>query len=128
MDKKLLDESKATLIEEDVYLEEPVEEVSEEQIQNAFTGLVNDIIKEEFALIEKYTSAISTLESEELTNKEEVLTILKSISDDKNIQVGMLTKALELINNKNSELMNAGIEKAEEIISEPASTDLQSQE
>jgi hypothetical protein len=125
MEKKLLDESKATLIEEDVYLEEPVEEISEEDIKNAFTGLINDVIKEEFALIEKYTSAIATLEAEELANKEEILTILKSISDEKNIQVGMLTKALELIDNKSSELMNAGVEKAEEIISEPASTDLE---
>ena len=125
MEKKLLDESKATLIEEDVYLEEPVEEVSEEQVQNAFTGLINDIIKEEFATIEKYTSAIATLEAEELANKEEILTLLKSISDEKNIQIGMLTKALELIDDKSSELMNAGVEKAEEIISEPASKDLE---
>lgn len=133
MKKKLLDESNATLIDEDTYLEEPVEEtlapveevIPEEQKKAAFTGLLNDLVKDEFALIEKFNSAIATLEAEEVENKEEILTILKSILDEKNVDVGMLTKTLELIDSKNTDLMNAGVEKAEEIISEPASTDLE---
>ena len=127
MEKKLLDESKATLIEEDVYLDAsiPVEQPSPEQIKAAFTGLINDIVKDEFAIIEKFNSAIATVESEQLENKEDILTILRTILDEKNVNVGMLTKTLELIDSKNTELMNAGIEKAEEVISEPASTDLE---
>ena len=71
MRKKLLDESNATLIDEDTFLEEPVEEIPEEQKKAAFTGLLNDLLKDEFALIDKVTSAIATLEAEEIENKEE---------------------------------------------------------
>ena len=124
MKKKLLDESKAQFNEdEEIVIEEPVDEISEEQKRGAFTSLLNDIIKDEFALIEKLNSAIATIDSAELENKEDILTILKTVLDEKNINVGMLTKSLELVDSKSTELMTAGIEKADEIISEPASID-----
>ncbi len=120
MVKKLLDESKATIVEEDIYLEEPedTQEISEGQIKSAFTALMNDIVKDEFALIEKYNSVIATLEAEDVENKDDILAIVKTILDEKNINVGMLTKALELVDNTSTELMNKGLEKAEEIISD----------
>ena len=120
MVKKLLDESKATIVEEDIYLEEPedTQEISEGQIKSSFTALMNDIVKDEFALIEKYNSVIATLEAEDVENKDDILAIVKTILDEKNINVGMLTKALELVDNTSTELMNKGLEKAEEIISD----------
>lgn len=120
MVKKLLDESKATTIEEDIYLEEPedIQEISEGQIKSAFTALINNIVKDEFALIEQYNSVIATLEAEDVENKDDILAIVKTILDEKNINVGMLTKALELVDNTSTELMNKGLEKAEEIISD----------
>ena len=120
MVKKLLDESKATIVEEDIYLEEPEDnqEISEGQIKSAFTALMNDIVKDEFALIEKYNSVIATLEAEDVENKDDILAIVKTILDEKNINVGMLTKALEIVDNTSTELMNKGLEKAEEIISD----------
>lgn len=56
--------------------------------------------------------------------KEDIINILNSLADDATIGVGMLAKASELIDDSTKKLMDAGTEKAEEIISEPASTDL----
>lgn len=125
MAKKFLDESKATeLFEESVYLEAPEDVVSEEQIKIAISSLISDMIKDEFALIEKITSAIATVEYENIKEKEDIKTILQTLLDEKNMHIGMLTGILEILDPKTSDLMTAGIEKAQEIISEPASTDL----
>lgn len=126
--KKLLDESNATLIEEDVYLGDEEEEVSQEVKDNALESVVNDIIKDEFSLIDKINSAIATFEAEKPEYEEDAKALLQAIADEKNVHVGMLTKVLELINSKDAQLMNAGIEKAEEIISNPATTDLNKKE
>lgn len=126
--KKLLDESKATLIDEDVYLGDEEEEVSQEVKDNALIGVINDIIKQEFTLIDNLNGAIATVQSEKPDHEEEITTLLQSAVDEKNVNIGMLTKILELIDPKQSELMSSGIEKAEEIISEPASADLNKEE
>ena len=129
MGKLLLDESKATLIEEDAIVEfEEPEEPSDEVKNNAIASVINDSIKDEFSLIDKINGALSTIEAEHPDKEEDITAILKTISDEKSVQIGMLTKVLEIINSKNSDMMQAGIEKAEEIISEPASTDLNKEE
>lgn len=129
MEKKLLDESKAILIEDDVYFgEEEETPVSPEVKENALISVVNDLIKDEFSLIDKINGALATFESEQPENEEEVKTLLRSVADEKNVNIGVLTKVIELLGSKDADLMNAGIEKAEEIISEPASTDLNKEE
>lgn len=130
--KKILDESKARLIEDTVIVpEETIEEIpeteteiSDEQVKNAFSAMINDLVSDEFNSIRTISSIIATLEAENIESKKDIQTILQNILDEKNINVGMLTKTLELLDPKKVELMNNGIEKAEEVISEPASTDL----
>lgn len=111
----------------DVELEEPItisdtkfelEEPSEDVIINANVGLINDLISREWELINEYKSIIATLE---LDNQEELITILNSVVDEKTIQLGMLNKAVELLDDSSIDLMKQGEEKAEEILAEKES-------
>ena len=132
MRKLVLDESKATLREEELPAveiagpiqveEQPVEEVPAEVEANAYKTLITNLIQKEWDSINEINSVVATLVG---TEYEEISNILTSIADEKTVQIGMLTKASELIDDSDATLMNSGIEKAEEIISEPASTDLE---
>lgn len=132
MRKLVLDESKATLREEELPAveiagpiqveEQPVEEVPQEVEVNAYKTLITNLIQKEWDSINEINSVVATLVG---TEYEEISNILTSIADEKTVQIGMLTKASELIDDSDATLMNSGIEKAEEIISEPASTDLE---
>lgn len=125
MIKKHLDESKAKYINNETLLDgSENEEVSEDQIKQAFNTLVSDIIKQEFESLELINSSIATIDYEDIKEKESILAVLKTLVDEKNIHIGMLTGILEILDPKTSDLMTAGIEKAQEIISEPASIDL----
>lgn len=96
----------------------------EETVNDALEALLNNSIRREFELIDALNSDIATIKAE-TPNNTDIINILKTIITEKNMHVGMLTKALSLANGGEKEkLMNAGIEKAEEIISEPATTDL----
>lgn len=108
----------------DVELEEPItisdtkfelEEPSEEVVLNANVGLINDLISREWELINEYKSIIATLE---LDKQEELIAILNSVVDEKTIQLGMLNKAVELLDDDSVELMKQGEDKAEEILAE----------
>lgn len=132
MRKLVLDESKATLREEELPAveiagpiqveEQPVEEVPAEVEANAYKTLITNLIQKEWDSINEINSVVATLVG---TEYEEISNILSSIVDEKTVQIGMLTKASELIDNSDATLMNTGIEKAEEIISEPATQDLE---
>ena len=96
----------------------------EEVVNDAIETLLNNSIRREFESIDALNSDIATIKAE-TPNNTDIINILKTIITEKNMHVGMLTKALSLANGGEKEkLMNAGIEKAEEIISEPATTDL----
>lgn len=102
----------STEVEDEVLPEEPSEEV----IQNAQAGMLSDLMKGHFDLLDAYRSVIATLSTEE--DKEQVVEILNVAMDEESIILGMLTKASELINGKPSELMQQGEDKAEEILAE----------
>lgn len=108
----------------DVELEEPItisdtkfelEEPSEEVVDNAYLGLLNSLISKEWDMINEYKSIIATLE---LDKQEELIAILNSVVDEKTIQLGMLNKAVELLDDDSVELMQQGEDKAEEILAE----------
>ena len=132
MRKLVLDESRAILVEEDlpavelsgpIQIEEPVEEPVPEEVEtNAYKTLITNLIQQEWNSIDDINTVIATLTG---TEYEELSSILSSIVDEKTIQIGMLTKASELIDNSDTNLMNIGLEKAEDIVSEPASKDLE---
>ena len=101
-----------------------VEEPSKEVKKAALSQMINDTINSEWEALNRIKSDIATLENE-APEQTEVKSILESILDEKLIHIGMLTKALSLLDEETQALMDAGIEKAEEVISEPASQDLE---
>lgn len=99
----------------------PVENNS--AINDALKTLLNNTIKREFEYLDSINSDIATIKAE-APEKTDIIAILEEVATEKNIHVGMLTKASSLVDGEAEELMNAGIEKAEQIISEPATNDL----
>ena len=94
-------------------------EPSEQVKTAALTAMINDTINAEWEGLNRIKSDIATLELE-APEETEVKEILKTIQMEKTIHIGMLTKALSLLDDETQSLMDAGVEKAEEVISEPA--------
>ncbi len=117
-------------LKEDIEEISVVDEPSEEVKKASLVQMINDSINSEWDALNRIKSNIATLESE-APEQEEVKNILNSILDEKIIHIGMLTKVLSLLDNKTQVLMDAGVEKAEEVIkaedvpSESASQDLE---
>ena len=98
-------------------IEEPHADVPE----SVFTDLINSAIQKEWDFISSINSLIATFEFEyKGDNKEDLASIFNQLVDDTTINIGMLHKSAELVSSKQAELMDAGEQKAEEIISEPA--------
>lgn len=114
--------------------QEPIAEIPEEPVEapaieephadvpeSVFSDLINSAIQKEWDLISHINSLIATFEFEyKGENKEDLASIFNQLVDDTTINIGMLHKAAELVSSKQAELMDAGEQKAEEIISEPA--------
>jgi len=113
---------------EDEVVAVPVPEVAEVKpdqsiVDDAIKTLINNAIKREFDYLDSLNADIATIK-QEAPEKTDIISILEEVAMEKNIHVGMLTKALSLIDSESQDLMNVGIEKAENIISEPATKDL----
>lgn len=100
---------------EEIAIEEPSAEVK----KAALVQMINTTINSEWDSLNRIKSDIATLELE-APEQEEIKEILKTILTEKTIHIGMLTKALSLLDEETQSLMDAGVEKAEEVISEPA--------
>ena len=85
---------------------------------NAIYGIVSNALQSKFNEIDSLKSLLVTLQAE--GTDDDVLKIVNAIIDEDSIHLGMFQKALEIINPKESTIMDAGVEKAEDIISEPA--------
>ena len=106
-------------LKEDIEEISVVEEPSEEVKNAALVQMINDSINSEWDSLNKIKSNIATLEAE-APEQDEIKEILKTIQTEKIIHIGMLTKALSLLDKETQDLMDAGVEKAEAVISEPA--------
>lgn len=100
---------------EEITLEKPSEEIK----KAALIQMINDTINSEWDSLNRVKSNIATLESE-APEESDIKEILNTILTEKTIHIGMLTKALSLLDEETQDLMDAGVEKAEEVISEPA--------
>lgn len=99
----------------------PVEEnpeVPEEVANNAYSDLLQDLLRKEWDVINACDSLIATLSGDEVAtfDKEAVAAVLKEISDKVTTTVGMATKALSLIDPTQEELMKDGEKAAEDAI------------
>lgn len=124
-------EEPLTVSEEEITPEEVVKEpvqpaVDQKFINTALYNMLNKALQDKFTELDDLKSMIATIEYE--SNNDEVISILNIIVDEDSMHTGMLSKALELVAPEEAAGMKAGIEKAEEIISEPATTDLDKKE
>lgn len=94
--------------QDDIVIED---EIPQEIKDNAVTSLLMDEIANLYASIDSLGSLIATFSSD--NPREDIISIINQIIDDRTIQVGMLQKAIDLINGKSVELVDAGIEAAE---------------
>lgn len=99
----------------------PVEEnpeVPEEVANNAYSDLLQDLLRKEWDVINACDSLIATLSGDEAAtfDKEAVAAVLKEISDKVTTTVGMATKALSIIDPTQEELMKDGEKAAEDAI------------
>ena len=102
---------------------DPTPEIEKEEIDNGTYIMINDLVQKEWESINNIKSIIATLSAEENANQD-VIAILESAVDEKTVTVGMLTKASEIINDKQNDLMQQGIEKAEEVVGEESAEDI----
>ena len=86
-------------------------------IKNAYLAALNNVLNATWDIISELNSVIATSEvANDCPNKEDVKNILNTIVDDTTITIGMLNKAIELVNPKFGELINQGENKAEDSI------------
>jgi hypothetical protein len=95
--------------------EKDIEEVENNNEFIPFVSMINNAIGGEWTSIDILNNVISTFAMEK-PDEIGVIDILKQIVEEKTAHVGMLQRALELVDEGNTELLQKGKEKAEEII------------
>ena len=112
-----VDELPPVELDKPIEIEEP--QVSEEDKSNSFIDVLSMEMSETYNDISSLKSILTTLNNE-LSNRDDIKDILNTIVDERAMHVGMLQKAIELLNEEHKELVDAGEEKAEAIASEPS--------
>ena len=112
-----VDELPPVELDKPIEIEEP--QVSEEDKSNSFIDVLSMEMSETYNDISSLKSILTTLNNE-LPNRDDIKDILNTIVDERAMHVGMLQKAIELLNEEHKELVDAGEEKAEAIASEPS--------
>lgn len=121
---RLINEEKVTDTEEEVVeIEDSAIADSAETTpavdQNACEDVILGLVQEGWSMISSINAAIATLDANyEKENKADIIEILDSIVDDITVNIGMLYKITDMINEKTEKLLDTGAAKAEEIITE----------
>ena len=110
-----LDEPVGELVPDEV-LDEPAEEV----VTHAYSDIAQDVLRKQWDVINACDGLIATLTDDEGVSfsKDDVLAVLKKITDETTQTIGMTTKALGVIDPEQEKLMQDGVEDAEEVISD----------
>ena len=111
------------ILPEDDFIEEPVieptsvEQPKEEVVNNAYAGLLQDLLKKQWEVVNTVDSIIATMEPDEFAaHKEDLKAILLKIVEATTVTIGMATKAIGVIDPSQEELMAQGVEQAEEVV------------
>ena len=105
------------VLDEPIKIDEPI--ISDELKQNSFVDMLSGEISDVYSNISALKSVLTTL-GLDLPERTDVQDILNEIINERTMHVGMLQKAIDLLNEEHKELLDAGEEKAEQIASEPA--------
>lgn len=93
------------------------QDIPEHIVQNALETESNTIIQSIWALISNINGLSASLDFDyKDSNKEDIKEILESMVNDLTIDIGMMYKVISIINNKTTELIDDGKQKAEELI------------
>lgn len=118
---------KREIIKEAILLDEPIDELPPVEISptnidepkvdneiknNAMSSIIANEISNTYTSIDSIKSIIATISSE-MPGREDVVAILNQLVDDNTIHIGMLQKAMDLIDGKSNDLIDAGVESAE---------------
>ena len=114
LDKAAIGTVMAALSNNEVEKDNASENVEQEIINNAYSQILRDLIQDEFTLISHIESAIATIIAnndldEEKTNT--IVSILKEISDQTYVHIGMLQKA----NSEVKDNVDSSIETGENV-------------
>lgn len=90
--------------------------VDPQVITRAIVDLVNGTVTNIWDLVAQINGLIATIEPEEISNKEKVLEILNTLVDDLTVDIGMINKVRDIVDEEKTELIDKGEEKAEQLI------------
>lgn len=93
------------------------EEIDEKIAATACEEAVNSLTQQAWDFISNINSVIATLElNYKEAAKEDVIEILNALITDSTINIGMLQKATNLMNIEKIDLLDAGEDKAEKVL------------
>lgn len=86
----------------------------------AFQELINNLSQQAWSLTNNINTVISTIKTEltECDNCDSIIDILNKVNEEVTVNIGMIYSTLDMIDSKTSELIEAGSEKAEDIVAE----------
>lgn len=113
---KIEDETLVVDANKEVEDEEEKSLVDPEVITRAIIDQVNGAVTSVWDLIAQINGLIATIEPEEISNKESALEVLNNIVDDLTVNIGMINKVRDIIDEEKTELIDKGEEKAEQLI------------
>lgn len=85
-----------------------VEEPTQEQVDNGMYNIVSQELRDTLQDIENLKSILTTLEANSEESKEEVVSALNTIIDERTIHVGMLQTILSSFDSDTQELIDQG--------------------
>ena len=93
------------------------DDIDTEVIKNGFENAINNSIQNIWNLIADLNGLIASIDFDyKEENKDSIKEVLESTIDDLTVDIGMMYKVISMINAETSNLIDAGKEKADEII------------
>ena len=92
----------------------------EEVVSNAYADMVQDIMRKQWDVVNAIDGAVASLSAEEALpfDRDALVSILRKLSDESTVAIGMSSKAMSVVDPSQEELMSKGAEKAEEAAGE----------
>lgn len=113
----------APVVEPKAEAEPQPEQVSDETVANAYSDLLQDILRKQWDVINAADGMLATMESQEMPgfDKEGTGDILRKVIERETESIGMITKALGVVDPEQESAMDRGSDEAEAILGDSGS-------
>ncbi len=91
---------------------------------DAISGLLTSELTSVYSNIDSLKSIVATIAAE-FPDRQDIIDILNEITDERTMHIGMLQQALELVDGKHKDLVDAGEEKGTAVAGEQEANDLE---